>query len=71
MSGTESYNVLQTLPTFHFGIFTVFLTELKMTEWKTTVHILSSSQSSIAVQQKIVCAADSQEWRRRRGGGEW
>ena len=31
-------------------------TELKMTEWKTMVHISASSQSSIAVQQKIVLA---------------
>ena len=34
-------------------------TELKMTEWKTTVHILASSQSSIAAQQKIVLADGS------------
>ena len=30
-----------------------------MTEWKTTVHILDSSQSSIAEQQKIVLADGS------------
>ena len=34
-------------------------TELKMTEWKTTVHISSSSQSSIATQKKIVLADGS------------
>ena len=38
--------------------FTV-ITELKMTEWKTTVHISASSQSSIAAQQNIVLADGS------------
>ena len=46
-----------------------------MTEWKTTVHILSSSQSSIATQHKIVLAdgrfvQQTAEWRRTEGG-EW
>ena len=45
-------------------------TELKMTEWKTTVHILSSSQSSIAAQQKIVLADGSLCSRQQSGGGE-
>ena len=34
-------------------------TELKMTEWKTMVHISASFQSSIAEQQKIVLADGS------------
>ena len=45
-------------------------TELKMTEWKTTVHISSSSQSSIAAQQKIVLADGSLCSRQQSGGGE-
>ena len=45
-------------------------TELKMTEWKTTVHISSSSQSSIAAQQKIVLADRSLCSRQQSGGGE-
>ena len=44
-------------------------TELKMTEWKTTVHISSSSQSSIATQQKIVLA-DGSLCSRQQSGGE-
>ena len=32
-------------------IYCSILTELKMTEWKTTMHISSSSQSSIAAPQ--------------------
>ena len=44
-------------------------TELKMTEWKTTVHISSSSQSSIAAQQKIVLADGSLCSRQQSGGG--
>ena len=52
-----------------------------MTEWKTTVHILASSQSSIAEQQKIVLADGSLCSRQQppyvgveeeeEGGGEW
>ena len=45
-------------------------TELQMTEWKTTVHISSSSQSSIAAQQKIVLADGSLCSRQQSGGGE-
>ena len=40
-----------------------------MTEWKTTVHILSSSQSSIATQHKIVLADGSLCSRQQSGGG--
>ena len=41
-----------------------------MTEWKTTVHISASSQSSIAAQQKIVLADGSLCSRQQSGGGE-
>ena len=41
-----------------------------MTEWKTTVHISASSQSSIAALQKIVLADGSLCSRQQSGGGE-
>ena len=40
-----------------------------MTEWKTIVYILSSSQSSIATQHKIVLADGSLCSRQQSGGG--
>ena len=43
-------------------------TELKMTEKKTTVHILSLSHNSIAAQQKIVLA-DGSLCSRQEGAG--
>ena len=47
-------------------------TELKMTEWKTTVNISASSQSSIAGQQNIVladgCLCSRQQIVQKQGG---
>ena len=67
-----------------YTVYSLLLTELKTTEWKTMVHISASSQSSIAAQQKIVLADGSlcsrqqppyvgveEEERGGVGSGEW
>ena len=58
MVGKETINISRPAK-FHdvyCRIFSVIPTELKMTEWKTTVHVSASSQSSIDAQQKVVLA---------------